>query len=385
MSANKPELFSIGYIKGLDILRFIAATGVVIHHISYGLAQNHKVTTPFLSYHLDSGAFFLNLFFVISGFLISAILFKELDTGKFNIKNFFVRRILRIWPLYFFVIIAYNIILPLVMNTGKIADILYNVFFASLFITNFQAIFYTIHKSTYLILWSVGIEEQIYLIFPFIMLFFKSKRIMMAGLLTLIGLLSWIYIPDLITSPNGYNAEYFFTLSYLYYFGIGCLLTFLIPKNGKSHKIDTLLLNPIFQLIVLILGFAYVFDVLDSPKLPKYFPLFVNGILPTYLIYCAVRGKLIINVLSDKVTKFLGNISYAMYLIHIQVIGLGMILTRKMNPETSHFVMYDLFLTIFTIAMTILLSGLLHKFIEKPFLKLKKRYTSISNKTIDEP
>lgn len=372
--------FSIGYIKGIDILRFIAALGVVIHHISYGLAQNQKITTPFLSHHLNSGAFFLNLFFVISGFLISMILFKELDSGKFTIKNFYIRRMLRIWPLYFFVIIAYDILLPLIMHKGEIADILYNVFFASLFITNFQAIFYDILDSTYLILWSVGIEEQIYLIFPFIILLFKKSRLLMTFSLIIIGLFSWIYTPELITSANNYNSAYFFTLSYLYYFGVGCLLTFLIPKNNKTLTVDKVLLNPVVQLFIMILGFAYVFNILNSPKLPKYFFLFFNAAFPAYLIYCAVRGKLIFNLFSDKITKFLGNVSYPMYLIHIQVISLGMIITRTMNPNTSNFVMYDLFLTIFTIIVTISLSSVLYRFIEKPFLKLKKDYTIISNK-----
>ena len=175
MSDTKTDTFSIGYIKGLDILRFIAAAGVIFHHIGYRLSGK-GIRTPFYSFQLSSGEFFLDLFFVISGFLITSILFKEIDTKKFNIKNFFIRRILRIWPLYFFVIILSVIIIPLALNKGSVSDILYNTFFASIFATNFQALFYTVSKSTYIILWSVGIEEQIYLLFPFILLFFLRKK-----------------------------------------------------------------------------------------------------------------------------------------------------------------------------------------------------------------
>ena len=197
--------------------------------------------------------------------------------------------------------------------------------------------------------------------------------------LILIGLISWVYIPTLIQSANGYNSAYFFTTSYLYYFGLGGLITFLLPKNNTKNKTDYILLNPFFQILVSLFCFYFVFHESNTPKQHAYFYIALNGSFSAYLIYCAARGKLFFDFLSTKTTKLLGSISYGMYLLHIQVIGLGMLITKKMSTP-SHFLKYDVILTLFVVLFTIALSMVLHKFIEKPFLKLKSKYTSITNK-----
>ena len=99
------------YFKNLNGVRFIAAFMVLICHIELNKKffniPNYRETTKFLG-HLG-----VDLFFVLSGFLITFLLIKEKDLfGKINFKNFYIRRILRIWPLYFLIVIFSLFILP---------------------------------------------------------------------------------------------------------------------------------------------------------------------------------------------------------------------------------------------------------------------------------
>src|SRR4051812_10954508 len=112
MGKEKYASSSISYFKGIDVLRFICATGVIFHH-STQILSNKGFPTKAESWHRFSGAFFLDVFFIISGFLISLILMKEYKLGTFTLKNFYARRIIRIWPLYFLIVLVKIIILPL--------------------------------------------------------------------------------------------------------------------------------------------------------------------------------------------------------------------------------------------------------------------------------
>jgi len=96
---------SIHYFNGLDVLRFICATGVIFHHTT-SILNEKGIATHAEYFHRHSGPFFLDVFFVISGFLISLILMKEYQQGTFSIKNFYARRIIRIWPLYFLIVVT---------------------------------------------------------------------------------------------------------------------------------------------------------------------------------------------------------------------------------------------------------------------------------------
>ncbi len=92
------------YFKNLDGLRFIAALLVLIHHAEFFKQDAVEgVSAVYYEYTKHFGLLGVNLFFVLSGFLISYLLMEEQRrTNTINIKNFYIRRILRIWPLYFF-------------------------------------------------------------------------------------------------------------------------------------------------------------------------------------------------------------------------------------------------------------------------------------------
>ncbi|HLC83668.1 MAG TPA: acyltransferase, partial [Bacteroidia bacterium] len=207
MNAKKETQFSIGYFGGMDVLRFICAAGVIFHHATLTL-RDKGVATQAEEIHRYSGSFFLDVFFIISGFLISLILMKEYEAGTFSLKNFFMRRIIRIWPLYFLAVILKIWLLPS-LNGMSITAIKTNLLYACTFTINYQLIFNEIVK-TYTILWSICIEEHIYLLLPFLLLLFKQKFKMVSYFLIVTGIISWMYFID-VRSAGNYSSAYFVT------------------------------------------------------------------------------------------------------------------------------------------------------------------------------
>src|ERR1043165_2844745 len=138
MKTKKEEIFSIGYFGGTDVLRFICAAGVIFHHSSFMLGEKGAHTHAEKIFQF-AGSFFLDVFFVISGFLITLILMRELQAGVFSIKNFYIRRIIRIWPLYFLVVLV-KIWLLSSLSGVPAETIRTNLAYALTFTVNFQVL-----------------------------------------------------------------------------------------------------------------------------------------------------------------------------------------------------------------------------------------------------
>ena len=163
------------YLPGLNGLRAIAALSVLIAHVSqegiadFGLPK--LVNLPMAGYGVT-------LFFVISGFLITFLLIKEMrKTQTVSIGKFYLRRILRIWPIYYlFIIVSLSVFLCFGMpNQILVKELWFYLFFAANipFIT-YQGIMILVHY------WSIGVEEQFYLFWPLLVRISKSKLLKVA-------------------------------------------------------------------------------------------------------------------------------------------------------------------------------------------------------------
>jgi peptidoglycan/LPS O-acetylase OafA/YrhL len=185
------------YLPGLNGIRAIAAIAVVISHISlvnedfgldpyiFGTSRNGSPKT------LDLAGYGVSMFFALSGFLITFLLFKEREVAQVSVKKFYFRRILRLWPLYysyfFICLLAY-----IIFNVNyQVDSILYYLFFAANipFISGgtlpFLAHF-----------WSLGVEEQFYMFWPWVNKL-KIKQILyfsLSGIFLLIGLKTFLHI-----------------------------------------------------------------------------------------------------------------------------------------------------------------------------------------------
>jgi len=168
------------YFPSLNGIRFFAALLVIIDHLElvkgyFGIKVNWSEA---FSSHLGSSG--VTIFFVLSGFLITFLLLKEKEIKAINVKHFYIRRVLRIWPLYYLILIVSFFIIPQidffnVPNYGdKSESFICSTFLTYLFLlANVGFVFFpTIAFAN--VLWSVAVEEQFYLIWPIVIKYFKS-------------------------------------------------------------------------------------------------------------------------------------------------------------------------------------------------------------------
>src|ERR1700743_1755388 len=159
------------YFRNLDGLRFIAAFLVILQHASdYRGFAVPTYSNLFKAHFAEAGRYGVTLFFVLSGFLITYLLMTEAQkTGTVDIRKFYIRRILRIWPLYFaFGIVVISTIDIVLRNFGIYGHTpkLTNLFYLFTFSVNLQLLFGAYNRGIIEVLWSVCVEEQFYAVWP---------------------------------------------------------------------------------------------------------------------------------------------------------------------------------------------------------------------------
>tara|TARA_B100001758_G_scaffold126664_1_gene108959 strand:- start:8485 stop:9624 length:1140 start_codon:yes stop_codon:yes gene_type:complete len=375
---------TIKYFKGLNSLRFFAAYLVVIHH-------TEQIRMKYGLFHLKEYSFFNNggiavtFFFVLSGFLISYLLLQEINTTKtIAVKNFYYRRILRIWPLYFLLIVIGVILLPYVLDILDYSYIMpyafneviyYYIFFAP-FMVN---IFFGHHLLEPL--WSIGVEELFYILWaPFLK--FLKKYLLSVILFIILLRVIIMYISylglfdpiiDRIVRMLRFEAM-----------AIGGLCAYVVFNN--KNLLSSFLFSRLTQffLITFILLRLFVFQFLLENYI--FFNVLFNTPVLSDLLLTIIFGWLIINIsinpksiisLDSKVLNFLGSISYGIYMYHMLIIfGIIVLFERYLSD------LNDLYSTIsFYLALTIivvLVSYLSKKFFEDYFLRFKNRYRTIN-------
>ena len=200
--SNENKLSSNNYFENLDGLRFFCFLSVFFFH-SF-ITDDAVIKSSFI-YHFfkitifGNGFLGVNFFFVLSGFLITYLLIKEKKTNNnIQIVRFWIRRILRIWPLYFACILYGFVIFPYIkMLTGGIPNETANIWYYISFMSNFDHIHKGLPDAAGLgVLWSVSVEEQFYLTWPVILSFFAVKKFWIPLLIILISSLVFRAIND---------------------------------------------------------------------------------------------------------------------------------------------------------------------------------------------
>lgn len=167
------------YYKNLQGLRFLCFLSVFFYHsfcTNYNNIKNSN-TYLFVIRFFENGNLGVNVFFVLSGFLITSLLIEEKKhNSKISIFKFWMRRILRIWPLYFICVFFGFYIFPLIkLAFGVIPNESATLLHYLTFTNNFEIIKKGLPDASILgVLWSIAIEEQFYLIWPFIFYFHKK-------------------------------------------------------------------------------------------------------------------------------------------------------------------------------------------------------------------
>ncbi len=309
----------------------------------------------------------VHFFFVLSGFLISYLLLSENEKFKrINILSFYMRRILRIWPVYFLVIFFAVMLSAVHRSFFSLHDA--DFFLITTFLTNFNLAIAGISSLPITVLWSVAVEEQFYLILPLLMYFFSKKIFYFFPVLILAAIVFGVY------HTQNINYVEFHTISVSGSLFLGCVIAYLVLFKNFSTLF--LSLNRLFILFVYAIFFGlHIFrDKVFSVEQSNVLLYFVDSLFFAFFILEQNYAKNSFYKMSKfKILSALGKYTYGMYAYHMIFISVIMIfIPSRMNPAHNYVIYFSLWLS--ALAATLLFSMLSYKYMEKPFLKLKEKF-----------
>ncbi len=356
----------IVYFPGLNGIRAIAALLVIFMHFNqfaylFGLSRFYPET--------DLAGIAVTIFFALSGFLITFLLLEEKEKYEsVSLSKFYMRRILRIWPLYFTIIIASFLLYHFVPSVNEPVDTRKTIFLFIFFLPNYAYLSgLTITPITPL--WSIGVEEQFYILWPW---FFRGKKtIQRLGTILLCFLLLFLAVKLVV---RVYGSTFWFTfisttrLDCMALGGIGAYL-----YKTKRQGFLKIMYHPLTQVLawlVLLVTIAYR---------PIHFASFFD-----HDFYALVSLALILNVSTNKKTlislengicNFLGKISYGLYCYHMLIIVILSLLLPSMKSHDVVPVQVGMF--VFVLLVTIIVAGTSYHLFEIRFINLKHRFAKI--------
>jgi peptidoglycan/LPS O-acetylase OafA/YrhL len=373
---------------GLDLMRSIAILMVLIHHwVAYNLSNFH-LTKSFVHYFSLLGYYGVEIFFVLSGFLIGNILIKVYLNTAFNfaqILNFWMRRWFRTLPLYYFILILHILI---VVVKGSDLSFIWRYF---LFLQNFLA-YNTTNNDFFGESWSLALEEWFYLSFPLFIVFFDLllKKAYSKQKIVLFTIIAYIAIPTIVRIVLAYGQDpswnnvlrkaiicredsiaYGVLGAYLYQF-----------KASFFHK-PKLWLN-LLGLMMLVAGAAifiveiandYYYKVGDVSFFSKTFLFSLVSIGTLLLLPFFYHVKCRYKIFSLPIT-FISKISYSLYLVHLFVEHAAQKILRGNDLQMI------LLRLLFFIVISTLLSSITYKFIEEKFLLVRDRFWREKSKAV---
>ena len=361
-SAETSILNTGKYIVQLDGLRFFAVTTIMLAHWC-----QWQWTHPFLTkLPLVHG---VDLFFVLSGFLITRILLSNREEieemGKprgILLRNFYIRRFLRIFPIYYLLIIG--LFLFNYANTRELFPWLIS------YTSNIYQSIYCVSIGEFNHFWSLAVEEQFYLFWPLLMLFIPKARLgWMVGLVILLSLATKAYFHF---QWFNWMANTYSTITCMHLFGLGALLALLKLGHPETNKAIS---KPIWAYLSLLLyvGLCYFQTVYQWDTLKVIFDDFLFGVVSFFIIAVASENGfagLSRMVLENPLIVRIGKISYGIYIIHLFIPSLFYYLIPKLGLSISNkwavfFVMYGLAFLIASLSWTL---------IEQPINRLKEKF-----------
>jgi len=324
-------------ITGLNTLRFLCFLVIFINH-----------ATPYFHY----GFLAVDFFFTLSGFLITLLAFNEIQlTGTVNRWNFFMRRILRIWPLYFVIISFSFFILPLIMRRYGLSITLPDKkIYYWLFISNYD---YGDYHFAFKQLWTIAVEEQFYLLFILLSFFLKNHFWKIIFLLSIIWTSTIIY-SQINSDINLYSNTLYHLISFL----AGMIVAKIV--FAKSYTKSAIMYVTIIVSFILTIWFINESALKQYMKIP--FSIFAGSVI---LMICQQQNKIEKKKMFLKPTEQLGKYTYGLYIYSGFIISAGTQFLKWENKPLLYAA---------ELICTIIIATLSYHFFEIPFLKLKEKF-----------
>jgi peptidoglycan/LPS O-acetylase OafA/YrhL len=368
------------YFENLDSLRFLCFLSIFFYHSFYTASVSINESEPYRILTREifgNGNIGVNFFFVLSGFLITYLLIEEKKMNtNISIPKFWMRRILRIWPLFFACVFVGFIIFPEIKALlGQASHETANPVYYFTFLNNFDVINSGLPDSSVLgVLWSIAIEEQFYFVLPIIIYITPIKRLW----LVFVGVLAI----SLYYRYNNYtylNYEYH-TFSCMSDLAIGGLAAWLIIEFKSVKGFIENLNKP--TIVLIYVGFISLYFFKDD--LIRTFPFLLTSerlILSIFIILIILEQTFCTNSIFKlgriKVFTRFGKITYGMYSLHFIGIIFALAVTDYLgiNKTLWQIILID---TPIAFAFSLIIASISYTFYEKPFLKLKSRFQFIT-------
>ena len=347
----------ITYRPEIDGLRALAVFSVIFYHLEINILGNEFFSGGFIG---------VDIFFVISGYLISSIIFKELIvTGKFSYLNFYERRARRLLPVLFFVMLASLPFAYFYLITASLIDftksILSSIFFVSNFYFHFTEQWYADVSSLskpFLHAWSLSVEEQFYILLPLVIVItFKFIKKYLYALLLFLTVISFLF--SLIAENNHASLNFYLIFSRGWEFLFGIILSMLNNKyeRKKYQKFHNFFIFLGFLLLLYSIFFFH--NEMSNISFYLIFPIFGTSLI----IWYSNKDNLITKILSSKIIVGIGLISYSLYLWHYPIFSFARI---------NNYLQDSQFFSLVFLLITIILSIFTYFYIEKKFRNKKK-------------
>ncbi len=344
---EKGSAYIMNYRKDIDGLRAIAVLAVIFYHAKFAF--------------MPGGYIGVDVFFVISGFLITGIIYKEIKNDSFSFLNFYYRRIRRIFPALFVVCMATipfalwlltqdelkQFSMSLIGTAGSFSNIIFWLE-AGYFDTasDYKPLLHT---------WSLGIEEQFYFVFPAILLslyaFKKHSIKILIGIILLFSLIFSEYL-----SRYYPDANFYLLPTRIWELMAGALVAIYLIDNPNLSL--SLLSKNIISIICFILIILSLCIFTDSVRFPSFYAI-IPITSTAILIAVGSNETIITRLLSINILSIIGLSSYSIYLWHQPVL----VFMRHFTGQAE----LTFIITIYCILLSLLLGFLSYRFIETPF------------------
>lgn len=353
------------YFPGLNGIRAIAAFMVIFAHTSNRLPL-FKLESIFSE---DIATHAVTIFFTLSGFLITYLLLAEKkNTGTINIRKFYFRRILRIWPLYY----TYLLIVIIISGFKIEWPILFYLLILPNLRISFKALFDVSAGSSSLMgmighYWSLGVEEQFYSFWPYLVK--KSKNLIKILLILPIGYIVIKLLLRIFHAPYGIITFFNYTrFGCMALGGLGAYLYFFHREKLKflSHRFLEIA-TYLFFILILTNNF-HLTSLIDHE---------IVSVFTLILIYNQIANKNVFISFENKLMDFLGKISFGLYVYHPLVIYLFSLVF--LNQLAAYPIMKTIIIFIIVPLATIVIAYFSYEYFEKWFLKFKTKYVTVKS------
>jgi peptidoglycan/LPS O-acetylase OafA/YrhL len=366
------------FFPNLDGLRFLAFFAVFLFHSFYTADPAIKDALLYqLPYQLTrAGHLGVNFFFVLSGFLITYLLLTEKTVnGRVAIGPFYMRRVLRIWPLYFAVVLFGFVIIPMLRARFGVHDLpetAHPAYFL-LFLANFNGIYYGCQTPTLTVLWSVAVEEQFYLVWPLLIALVPIRK------------MGWLLGGVLVASlVFRYVHQHESLLLNLHTFGVigdmafGGLAAWLCFRDDKfTNALAAMPRWSIGAFYLLGIGLIYEGHVLNA--IPGYVVI-ERLVLAFFFAFVILEQNYaqhsFIKMSRLRLVSYWGTYTYGLYCLHyfFLLVAYQILHRLGLNGTALGAVIGD---NALGLALAMAASWVSFNFYEKPFLKLKDRFAFI--------